>query len=429
MRLERTARGALALALLVLGALACAPAAPNPTAARPGAAPPAGTAGALPAAASSAGAASPALPGTASPAAPGAASSAVQGAAGSAATAGAAAADWQVEWDQTVAAARQEGTLVVSAPVGDVWRNALLAFQQAYPDVALELTGFNSRDFWPRVAQERQAGQYLWDLRVGGPDTTVFGAIKDGALAPIRPLIIRPDVLDDSKWLQGFDALFADNAGVYLPAFMAYVSSPGVVNREFVAAADLRSDADLLDPKWRGKISLQNPQAGAGLVQLSVLLAAYGEDYLRDLLGKQELAVTDDSRQQAEWLVRGRYPIALGQASAQLLRFQEQGLGRQVEPLGGKYQTLSIGVGALQLLDRAPHPNAAKLFINWILTAPAQERLAKETELNSRRLDVAPGDPSQLPDPARLDQYVPSQAEKHAPVLEQTLAIVREMIH
>jgi iron(III) transport system substrate-binding protein len=405
-------RGAgLAIALFV--ALACGPAAPPSPAAAP--ARPAGAQG-LGGAQAPAAAPQPATPGGGQPAAVPAAQAAGSGAA------------WQAEWDRTVAAAKQEGKLVVSAPVGDVWRNALMAFQQAYPDIALELTGFNSRDFWPRVKQERQAGQYLWDLRVGGPDTTVFGAIKEGTLTPIRPLLVLPEVTDDSKWLQGLDGLFADLEGRYLPSFMAYVSAPAQANREFIPAAELRTDAELLDAKWQGKISLQNPQAGAGLVQLSVLLAGYGEDYLRDLLGKQEVVVVDDSRQQAEWLVRGRYPIAIGAASAQLLRLQEQGLGQRVEPLGGKYQTLSIGVGGLQLLDRAPHPNAAKVFVNWILTAPAQERLAKETELNSRRLDVAPGDPASLPDPSRPDQYVPSQAEKHAPLLEQALGIVREVV-
>ncbi|HLH27198.1 MAG TPA: hypothetical protein VK066_32160 [Chloroflexota bacterium] len=71
--------------------------------------------------------------------------------------------------------------------------------QQADPDVALELTGFSSRDFWPRVAQRRQAEQHLWDLREGGPDITVSNAINAGELAPICPLRLLLKVTDDSK--------------------------------------------------------------------------------------------------------------------------------------------------------------------------------------------------------------------------------------
>ncbi len=340
----------------------------------------------------------------------------------------AAAGGWQVDWEQTVAAAKREGRLVVSAPVGDIWRRALMAFQDDYPEIALELTGFNSRDFWPRVRQERAAGQYLWDLRIGGPDPNVFAGIREGLLDPVRPLLVLPEVLDDSQWLQGLDGGFFDNEGQYLLSFFAYTTAPAEVNREFVSAAELRSDSELLDPRWRGRISIQSPRGGSGLLQLSVLLVAYGEDYVRDLLTRQEPVITEDSRQQAEWLVRGRYPIAIGTANAQLLRFQRQGLGQRVESLDGKYQGITSGVGGIQLLSRRPHPNAAKVFVNWILTARVQERLAKETELNSRRLDVPPGDPARLPDPHRLDQYVPTQAEKHVPNVERVLQIVSESV-
>src|SRR5437762_3171557 len=58
-------------------------------------------------------------------------------------------------WDQTVAAARQEGRLVISAPANTIWREQLTAFQKDYPEIQVEYSGGNSRDFWPRVAQER----------------------------------------------------------------------------------------------------------------------------------------------------------------------------------------------------------------------------------------------------------------------------------
>jgi len=363
--------------------------------------------------------------GAAPPAAPGAMQAPAAG--GASAPPGPADAGWQAEWERTVAAARQEGRLFVSAPVGDVWRRALMAFQEDYPDIALEATGFNSRDFWPRVLQERQNGQYLWDLRIGGPDPLVYESIHEGVLEPVRPLLILPEVTDESKWLEGLEGSFLDEKRQYLLSFFAYTTSPADVNREQVAESELRSDGDLLDPRWRGRVSVQSPRGGSGLLSLSVLVVAYGEDYVRELMTRQEAMVTEDSRQQAEWLVRGRYPVAIGTASAQLLRFQQQGLGQRVEALSGKYTGITSGVGGIQLVNRAPHPNATRLFVNWILTPRVQERLAKETELNSRRLDVAPGDPARLPDRARLDQYVPTQAERHMPVVERTLRMVTEI--
>src|SRR5712692_9699403 len=63
-------------------------------------------------------------------------------------------------WDEMVAAAKQEGRLVISAPANTIWREQLTAFQKDYPEIQVEYTGGNSRDFWPRVAQERAGGQY-----------------------------------------------------------------------------------------------------------------------------------------------------------------------------------------------------------------------------------------------------------------------------
>src|ERR671932_356630 len=63
----------------------------------------------------------------------------------------------QAEWDRTMAAARQEGKLALSGPPGQLWRDALLTFERDYPEIKVEFTGQNSRDFWPRVAQERGA--------------------------------------------------------------------------------------------------------------------------------------------------------------------------------------------------------------------------------------------------------------------------------
>src|SRR5205823_637611 len=252
-----------------------------------------------PAASPSPGAAQPAAPGAVQPSAAGGAS-AQAGAGGASPQSGAAGAGWQAEWERTVAAARQEGRLAVSAPVGDIWRRALMAFQEDYPDIALEATGFNSRDFWPRVLQERQNGQYLWDLRIGGPDPLVYESIREGILEPVRPLLVLPEVTDESKWLQGIDGSFFDDQRQYLLSFFAYTTSPADVNREFVVESDLRSDGDLLDPRWRGKVSVQSPRGGSGLLSLSVLVVAYGEDYVRELMTRQEAMVTEDSRQQAE---------------------------------------------------------------------------------------------------------------------------------
>src|SRR3972149_6554713 len=84
---------------------------------------------------------------------------------------------WKVEWDKTVAAAKKEGKVVVAGYTGDLYRNAIMAFQKAYPDIQLEFTGVTGGDFSPKILAEREAGQYLWDAHAGG-GTTMLTALK-----------------------------------------------------------------------------------------------------------------------------------------------------------------------------------------------------------------------------------------------------------
>src|SRR5205085_10742486 len=59
------------------------------------------------------------------------------------------------EWDRAVAEARREGKVVVAGPQGELYRESLRAFNTDFPDIQLDYTPMNGRDFWPRLRQER----------------------------------------------------------------------------------------------------------------------------------------------------------------------------------------------------------------------------------------------------------------------------------
>jgi hypothetical protein len=120
-------------------------------------------------------------------------------------------ADWKADWDKTVAAAKQEGQLVLSVPSGSVWAAELQRFEAAYPGIKLKMTAFSGRDFWPRFTKEREVGQYLWDLRVGGTDHFAYKLKSSGQFEPIRDLLVLPEVVDANNWYGGIDGLFLDN--------------------------------------------------------------------------------------------------------------------------------------------------------------------------------------------------------------------------
>src|SRR5712692_6577543 len=138
--------------------------------------------------------------------------------AGGAPTAGATAG-----WEQVIAAAKQEGKLVVmSAPGADV-RDALTqGFQSKYPEIELDFTGLRGGEAATKLFNERQAGQYRVDLLVHGTTTIVTDLMPEGAVDPVQPFLVGPDVQDASKWLGGrLD--FADDDGKYDLVFITAV--------------------------------------------------------------------------------------------------------------------------------------------------------------------------------------------------------------
>ncbi|HEX6511131.1 MAG TPA: extracellular solute-binding protein [Chloroflexota bacterium] len=332
-----------------------------------------------------------------------------------------------VNTDPAQSAATKEGKIVLAAPNYDLWKQALGAFTQDYPDIKIESTEFNSRDFWVKLDSERKAGQYLWDLRIGGPDPQVFEARDAGALDPVQPLLRLPEVTDSSKWFGGIEGLYADKSKQFLPVFVAEAGYVAYVNRDIIPESALKTEDQLLDPRWQGKIAIQDPSGGAGLGSITTLLVAHGESYLRDFLSKQKPVVTRDQRQLAEWVIRNRYPIGVGVAPTDLTQFQNDGLRFNVKGLDFP-RKLSMGSGGIQLINRAPHPNATRLYLNWLLSAKAQALIAKTAGVNSRRLDVPPGNPDGILDPTHMQDYVPHQSEELLPQRTAAAQMAKELL-
>jgi iron(III) transport system substrate-binding protein len=332
-------------------------------------------------------------------------------------------------WEQTVAAAKKEGTVVVSALSGELLRQALLSFEQDYPGIKVEYHAMNGRDFRSRVLKERELGQNLWDLRIGGVDADSFEFAKRGVLDPIRPVLMLPDVTDPAKWMGGFDSqtsIFADNGKKYVLRTTGLLTGELMVDRDVVSEKVFKSAKDLLDPRWKGKIVMQDPRLpGAGNSALATLIHMYGEQFVRDLLTKQDIVVSDNRRQMSEWMVRKRHHIALGLGSAgPITEFQKQGLGKNIK----SFATNSIAGNAVVLLNKAPHPNAAKVYVNWLMSQKGQAKLAEIAKTNSWRVDVKPGDPELAMDPKKIQQYVNMTDERHVGTRQRAFELAKELI-
>jgi len=333
----------------------------------------------------------------------------------------------QTAWEKTVAEAKREGSVVVSALSGELLRQVLMSFEQDYPGIQVKVQSGNLRDLWPLVYKEREMGQYLWDVRVGGVDASTYEAKERGLLDPILPVLMLPEVLDDAKWIGGLASLFGDKERKYVIHISGLLSGDIVVDRDAVPEAELKSPKELTYPKWKGKIVMQDPrEGGSGTAALAALIQQYGEGFVRELLTRQNVVISDNRRQMAEWVVRKRYPIAIGLGTAgPITQFQKEGLGKNIKPITG-YNT--IAGNAVILFNKAPHPNAAKVYINWLLSEKTQARLAEIAKTNSRRTDVKPGNPDLALDPKRFREYLDISDEKYAPVKLRAQALAKELL-
>ncbi|HEY4135996.1 MAG TPA: extracellular solute-binding protein [Alphaproteobacteria bacterium] len=326
-------------------------------------------------------------------------------------------------WDETLAAAKKEGKLVVAGPSGKLWQDLLETFRKDYPDIKIQVTSFAGRDFWPRAVKEREVGQYLWDIRVGGAETQAFKLIESGGLAPVRDMYMSPEVADEANWYGGFNGMFLDYAKKYMPAFCAFDSPLVYTNEDFIKPGQITTFTDIVKPEWKGKIAMADPRGGSTIVSMGAIYKVFGPDFIKKLIVDQKPVVTQNTRQLVQWFAQGTYPIGMGMPTADVLRFQESGVNLKMGKVSG-LDTWSAGVCGLQVLEPRPNPNATVVFVNWILSQAVQEKIMKATQLNSRRRGVPFGDPDRALDMEHIDKYMGTQTQE----FEEPMASAKELI-
>jgi len=302
--------------------------------------------------------------------------------------AGGPAGEWQAQWESLIAAAKREGKVVVQTPVGAGFREALEAFAKAFPGVEPEQQAFaDSATYTPKILEERKAGIYTFDV-AATPGVGVLRNLKpEGVWDPLRPLLFRPDVLEDQVWADGFEGRWSDTAKELAFAFQRIITRPVYINTNLVKEAEFRTLDDLVDPKWRGKIAVGDIRQGYVRTPVSVLRQIKGDTFVKKLMVDQQPEFIRDRRQLVEALVRGRQPIGYGLHPRVLQEFREQGVAGHVKNLAF-VETDYTGGDVVAVFNRAPHPNAAKLFANWLLTKEGGIAWSTNTKANSARLDV-----------------------------------------
>jgi len=312
------------------------------------------------------------------------------------ATAGEQGSAWQAKWERTLQAAKKEGAVVL---YGSSSFELLFAeFQKKYPDISVKGFFARGRGVALRMMTERRGAKYLADLYVNGMTTGYNVLYKGKVVDPIKPTFILPEVVDPSNWWRGKHH-FVDSERKYLLVFNGASRVDVAYNRNLVNPKEFKSYWDFLKPKWKGKIVSLDPNQGAAGTSLRFLYysSLLGREFLGRLLTETDITISRDSRQMGDWVASGKMAFAILNSIGRMDIDDAKKQGLPVDWFGPRDlkegAAITAGSGGVALINRAPHPNAAKVAINWLLSREGQmayQRISALTGVgaDSLRIDI-----------------------------------------
>jgi iron(III) transport system substrate-binding protein len=262
-------------------------------------------------------------------------------------------------WQAVVAAAKKEGTVVIyNGSNFPIITTIARKFQDTYGIKAQVLNG-RASEMVQRIQTEQASNHFIGDLHYTGRTTLQVGE-EQGQTQPHGPLPnaseIAPPATDDGT-------AFPTNLGNFAV----------MVNAKLVKPGEIKSWWDLANPKWKGKILSDDPRAaGGGNVWFEVTYEQLGADY-QAKMALQNLTFARDYPNSERRVAAGEYAIYIPFNVSEIPHLQGLPI-RTIVPKEG----LPYVVFGAAMLKKAPHPNAARLFLNYMATPEIQGILAKE---------------------------------------------------
>lgn len=301
-------------------------------------------------------------------------------------------------WDETVAGAKKEGELVVvlGGSASRNYRPIFKYFEDKFGIRTKISTGGGGKQA-DRVLAERAAGKYQVDVIMVGGTTGASRFVPTGALDPIAPELFHPEVVDAKHWFKG-KHLYSDPEEKFILAFSGTADLAPIVMRfntdklPLAEAKKIDSIWTFLDKRFTGEIVALPPTvAGAGGTYFSVPAHPdLGDKYLRRFFDPElKVAFTQDARQIADGVAKGKYTMAIfvGSAGRDIDNLGKKGLPvasfTRVIDKPTKERPVVAGSGAsnnIMVANKRPHPQAAQLFVNWFLSKEGQTIMHTKSE-------------------------------------------------
>ncbi|MBI4331029.1 MAG: extracellular solute-binding protein [Chloroflexi bacterium] len=299
---------------------------------------------------------------------------------------------WEQKWNSTLAEARKEGVVTIYSQWGPEIRTQLTSAFKGKYGLDLEFASFSrANEVLARLLAERGAGLHIPDFVGAGTGTATTDMKPAGLLGPIDQLIILPEVTDPKAWKDG-KLPFVDQDKQVI-AMSANIGRTVMYNTDLVKKGEIVSYKDLLKPQYKGKITLNDPTIGGQGTSFVAFLAKRlwtlpeANDFLTQLIQQQDLSIQRDQRLLVETVARGKFAIGLAPAPANLAEFLRA--AAPVDVAAVKEGTfVQSGGGGFSIAARLVHPNAARVFVNWLLTREGQTVFARSFGSPSLRTDV-----------------------------------------
>src|SRR5882672_7287993 len=261
---------------------------------------------------------------------------------------------------ELIAAARKEGKVVyytsIDLPLAE---KIAKSFEAKFPGIAVRVERTGAERVFQRIGQEYASRIYAVDA-VQSSDAAHFIVWKrDGILEPFVPEDVARHYPVEHK---DADGLFA--------SFRVGLSVIGC-NTDLVKAEDRpKSFADLLDPKWKGKIVKAHPGYSGTIMTATFQIARdLGWPYL-EKLAQQNVMQVQSASDPPKKLALGERAVQADGNEYNLFQLREA--GQPVEPLYASEGTPLI-VGPNAIFKNAPNPNAARLFQSFSFTPECQQ--------------------------------------------------------
>src|SRR3972149_5811130 len=164
---------------------------------------------------------------------------------------------WEQEWADWLSKAKKEGKVTLYTTAGSNVRQAMQkAFSKKY-GIEIETVSGRGGERTQKSQTERRAGLYLADIYMGGP-TTMLNVLKPkGILEKIEPMLLLPEVTQRQAWIGG-KLPFLDQEG-HLVGIRFSPQTYLTINTNLVREGEIKSLKNILEPRWKGKIAMQDP--------------------------------------------------------------------------------------------------------------------------------------------------------------------------